>query len=244
MGNCPLKYVTAQKIRRLVDMKADQPGAAANRRKHLSALCGWGVDHNYLPTNLARDVKTVPKIKGGGYYTWTTADVEQFLAHYKTGTRAGAGAVAVHRRPPAGHGDIRQAAYPRRLTLYKRRDVSQKPFLPVLADIIASSPCGSLTFLETAQAVHGRRLRQLVPRSLRRGRPTPMFRPWPEKGRRHPGGGKRRHRLAIDGDVRLVDHQPGRSLHPGGGPQADGRRGHGADQSGPERERRLSHRKR
>ena len=35
-------------------------------------------------------------------------------------------------------------------TLYKRRDVSQKPFLPVLADIISRSPCRSLTFLETA----------------------------------------------------------------------------------------------
>jgi hypothetical protein len=36
-------------------------------------------------------------------------------------------------------------------TLYKRRDVSQKPLLPVLAHIIASSPCGSMTFLETEQ---------------------------------------------------------------------------------------------
>jgi site-specific recombinase XerD len=29
--------------------------------------------------------------------------------------------------------------------------VSQKPFLPVLEQIIAGSPCGSMTFLETAQ---------------------------------------------------------------------------------------------
>ena len=35
-------------------------------------------------------------------------------------------------------------------TLYKRRDVSQKPLLPILAQIISLSPCGSLTFLETA----------------------------------------------------------------------------------------------
>lgn len=38
-------------------------------------------------------------------------------------------------------------------TLYKRRDVSQKPWLPVLADIVSKSPCGSLTFLETS---HGK----------------------------------------------------------------------------------------
>lgn len=33
MGNCPLKYVTAQKIRRLVDLRPGQPGAAANHIK-------------------------------------------------------------------------------------------------------------------------------------------------------------------------------------------------------------------
>jgi hypothetical protein len=42
LGNCPLKFVSTQKLRRLVDRKADQPGAAANRRKHLSALWRLG----------------------------------------------------------------------------------------------------------------------------------------------------------------------------------------------------------
>jgi integrase len=159
MGNCPLKYVTPQKIKRLVELKADHPGAAANRRKHLSALCGWGVEHNYLTTNPARDVKTVQK-KGGGFYTWTVADVEQFLEHFPTGTK-GRLALALLLFTGARRQDMvtfgKQHVrggwirYVPKKTLYKRRDVSQKPFLPVLADIIASSPCGSLTFLETAQ---------------------------------------------------------------------------------------------
>jgi hypothetical protein len=34
-------------------------------------------------------------------------------------------------------------------TLHKRREVSQKPLLPVLKEIIAYSPCGALTFLQT-----------------------------------------------------------------------------------------------
>lgn len=160
IGNCPLKYLTTQKVRRLVDMKAGQPGAAANRRKHLSALCGWGVDHDHLSSNPARDVRTVAKKKGSGYYTWTVADVEQFLEHHKAGTKARL-ALALLLFTGARRQDMvtfgRQHVrggwlrYVPKKTLYKRRDVSQKPFLPVLEQIIASSPCGSLTFLETAQ---------------------------------------------------------------------------------------------
>ncbi|MCD0416054.1 hypothetical protein LOC51_02400 [Rubrivivax sp. JA1024] len=40
---------------------------------------------------------------------------------------------------------------PRRKTHYKRKTASQKPWLPVLADIVSRSPCGSLTFVEAAQ---------------------------------------------------------------------------------------------
>jgi hypothetical protein len=95
-------------------------------------------------------------------------------------------------------------------TLYKRRDVSQKPWLPVLADIVATSPCGSMTFLETAQGqtVHRGRLRQLVLRPLRRGRIAAMLGARAQEGWRHLGGGERRHRFAAHGNVRLVDHQP------------------------------------
>jgi integrase len=160
MGNCPLRYVTAKKIRWLVESKSDQPGAAANRRKHLSVLCGWGVDHDHLTSNVARDVRTVKKAKGGGYYTWTVADVEQYLEHYPLGTK-GRLALALllftgSRRQDMvtfGKQHVRGGwiRYVPKKTLYKRSDVSQKPWLPVLADIVASSPCGPMTFLETAQ---------------------------------------------------------------------------------------------
>jgi integrase len=159
MGNCPLKFVTVQKIRRLVELRADQPGAAANRRKHLSALCGWGVDHDHLSSNPARDVKTV-KIARGGFYTWTVGDVQQFLDRHGVGTKPrlalGLLLFSGARRQDMvtfGKQHVRGGwlRYVPKKTLYKRRDVSQKPFLPVLEQIIASSPCGSLTFLETAQ---------------------------------------------------------------------------------------------
>jgi hypothetical protein len=37
----------------------------------------------------------------------------------------------------------------RKKTLRKRREVSQKPLLPVLREIINTSRCGALTFLQT-----------------------------------------------------------------------------------------------
>jgi len=159
MGNCPLKYLSAQKIKRLLEAK-DGAGAATNRRKHLSALCAWGVDAGHLPANPVRDVKAGRAVKGGGYYTWTIADVEQFLEHHGTGTKARLALALLlfsgARRQDMvtfGKQHVRGGwiRYVPLKTLYKRHDVSQKPFLPILADIIASSPCGSLTFLETAQ---------------------------------------------------------------------------------------------
>jgi integrase len=158
MGNCPLKFLSAQKIRRIVNTKADLPGAAANRRKHLSALCAWGVEHDYLSSNPARDVKPVQKVKGGGFYTWTIPDVVQFRDHHGIGSKAvlalGLLLFTGARRQDMvtfGKQHVRGGwlRYVPKKTLYRRRDMSQKPWLPVLADIVALSPCGSLTFLET-----------------------------------------------------------------------------------------------
>ena len=157
MGNCPLKHLSSQKIRRLVQLRADQPGAAANRRKHLSALCHWGVEHDYLAMNPARDVKTV-KSATGGYYTWTIVDVEKYIERHPLGTKAHLALALLlftgARRQDMvtfGKQHVRDGwlRYVPLKTIHKRRTVSQKPVLPILAKIIAASPCGSLTFLQT-----------------------------------------------------------------------------------------------
>jgi hypothetical protein len=48
MGNCPVKYLSAQKMKRMVEA-VDGKGARTNRRKHLSALCAWGIENKHLP---------------------------------------------------------------------------------------------------------------------------------------------------------------------------------------------------
>ena len=83
MGNCPLKYLSAQKMKRMIEA-VDGPGARTNRRKHLSALCSWGVENKHLASNPVRDIKAGRHVRGGGFYTWMIPDVQQFLHHHRT----------------------------------------------------------------------------------------------------------------------------------------------------------------
>jgi integrase len=162
MGNCPLKYLSAQKAKRMIEA-VDGKGARANRRKHLSTLCSWAVENNYLPSNPVRDIKAGRQVKGGGYYTWTVPDVQQFLdfhsgpslrsrkARLALGLLLFSGArrqdMVTFGKQHTRTGDWIQ--YVPKKTIKRRRQVVQKPLLPVLKEIIAASPCGKLTFLET-----------------------------------------------------------------------------------------------
>lgn len=170
MGNCPLKKFTAIKAKRLIE-SVDGRGARTNRRKHLSTLCAWAVENHHLPSNPVRDIKAGRKIKGGGYYTWAIPDVQQFLDHYKgddTLSRKARLALGLllfagmrrqdmvslgrqHCRgaTPGELGDwIR---YVPKKTLWRRREVSQKPLMPALKQIILDSTdiVGDMTFLVT-----------------------------------------------------------------------------------------------
>jgi integrase len=170
MGNCPLKHISAQKLKRMIEMK-NGSGARTNRRKHLSALCAWAVENKHLPSNPVRDIKAGRHIKGGGYYTWVIPDVQQFLNHHSghdTKSRKARLALSLllfggmrrqdmvtigkqHCRgsSPGVLGDwIR---YIPKKTLWRRREVSQKPLLPILKQIVAdaSDILGDLAFLVT-----------------------------------------------------------------------------------------------
>ncbi len=177
MGNCPLQHLSAQKMKRLIEEK-DGAGARANRRKHLSALCSWGVEAKHLPTNYVRDVKAGRRVKGGGYYTWTIPDVQQYLAYHteqvkisEQWRRRSLKAILAlglllfggmrrqdmvtigrqHCRGPKPDVLGEWIRYVPKKTLKKRRTVVQKPLLPILKQIIidCEEVLGDLTFLET-----------------------------------------------------------------------------------------------
>lgn len=82
MGNCPLKHFSAQKTKRLI--ASDRKGAAS-RRKHLSALCAFGVEEKYLPMNMVRDTNagTGQTKADGGFHTWTIEEVRQYLDYHR-----------------------------------------------------------------------------------------------------------------------------------------------------------------
>jgi integrase len=171
MGNCPLKHLSAQKMKRLIEMK-DGSGARTNRRKHLSALCSWGVENNHLPSNPVRDIKAGRAVKTGGYYTWLIPDVQQFINHHRgQNTKRSRKAIlalalllfAGMRRQDMvslGKQHCRGAApgalgdwirYVPKKTMKVRREASQKPLLPILKQFLTESSdiTGSMTFLVT-----------------------------------------------------------------------------------------------
>jgi integrase len=158
MRDCPIDRVSAAHVKMLRDRKAATPGAANNRRKYLSAMLGWAVEDGTLRMNPARDVRKL-SYASEGFYTWTVEDVRQFEARHPIGTKARLALalllyLGVRRGDVVGIGPSQVKdgwlhMVPRK-TRHKRKDVVQKPILPVLAKIIAETPDGGIeTYLVT-----------------------------------------------------------------------------------------------
>jgi integrase len=157
MRDCPAGVVSAAHVKMLRDRKTGAPGAANNRRKYLSSMFGWAVERGLLRANPAREVRKV-RYPTSGFHTWSVEEVRQFEARHQIGTKARL-ALALLLYLGVRRGDVvtlgRQhvkAGWLRmvpRKTRHRRLLASEKPVLPVLADIIARSPTGDLAFLET-----------------------------------------------------------------------------------------------
>jgi len=158
MRDCPLSALSTAHVKMLRDRKVGAPGAANNRRKYLSSMFGWAVERGLMRTNPAREVRKV-RYATSGFHTWTVEQVRQFEARHPIGTKARLalalllflgvrrGDVVTLGRQHVKSGWLRMVP---RKTRHKRREISEKPVLPVLANVIARSPTGALTFLETA----------------------------------------------------------------------------------------------
>jgi integrase len=157
MRDCPISVVSAAHVKMLRDRKAATPAAANNRRKYLSSMFGWAVEHGLLRFNPAREVRKV-RHSTAGFHTWTVDEVRQFEERHPIGTKAmlafgfllylgvRRGDLVTLGRQHAKDGWLR---FVPKKTRHKRQQPSEKPILPVLADIIARSPTGALTYLET-----------------------------------------------------------------------------------------------
>jgi integrase len=180
MGNCPIKHLSAQKMKRMIEMK-DGAGARTNRRKHLSALCSWAVENRHMPSNPVRDIKAGRAKKSKGYYTWMIPDVQQFLHFHRSQAATAKPAIAKRSRKAilslalllfAGArrqdmvtlgkqhcrgdkpGQIGEwIRYIPKKTSKDRPVTSQKPMLPILKAILTEMAdiLGQMTFLVTEQ---------------------------------------------------------------------------------------------
>ncbi len=155
MAECPIEKITAAVVMMLMDRKVDLPGAANNRKKYLSALFGWAVKARHMKANPARDAERV-SYATDGFHTWTIEEVRKFEKRHPIGTKArlalGLLLFTGARRGDAvtlGRQHVKDGVlrYVPRKTRYKRMTASEKPVLPILAEIINATQTGDLTFL-------------------------------------------------------------------------------------------------
>lgn len=161
MHVCLLPQFGPDKIIFLRDQKADKPGAANHRLQYLSAMFQWAVKHSIVKVNPCRDVERL-RIASGGFHSWTVAEVEKFEARWPIGTKQRL-AMALMLYLGVRRGDVVRLSpemvrdgvlsFTPAKTAYKRAALSHKPILPALAEIIAASPIGKTTYLETAFGV-------------------------------------------------------------------------------------------
>jgi integrase len=111
-----------------------------------------------MRSNPAREVRTI-KYASEGFPTWTVAEVRQYEERHPIGTKARL-ALALLLYLGVRRGDVVRIGrqhekegwlrFVPAKTRYRRHRMSEKPILPVLADIIARSPTGNMTYLITA----------------------------------------------------------------------------------------------
>jgi integrase len=166
--------IPADKIEVLRDRKADRVDSANGRLKALRGLFAFAVADKTIPLkrNPAKEVAYLRSKKKGGFHTWSTEEVAIYLERHKAGTKArlalGLILLSGQRRSDVvmfGRQHLREARFiPEKLqgfhvgrwiafTQHKNRNRAPVtlmiPVLPELEYIIAESPCGALTFLET-----------------------------------------------------------------------------------------------
>jgi integrase len=157
IGRCPLDRLTPQIIIVLRDRKAATPGAANNRLDALRVLFGWAIEHGYMTTNPAREVKSIAYATSG-FHTWTIDEVRQYEATHPIGSRARL-ALALLLYTGTRRSDMIRLGRQHmkngwlRFTVQKTRHIKpiplEIPVLPQLQSVLDASPCGDLTFLVT-----------------------------------------------------------------------------------------------
>jgi integrase len=157
IGDAPFAELTTKHIRLIRNRKSGTPEEANNWLKALRALFKWAVLNEHCDFNPAKEVEKF-KSAGEGFHTWSISEVEQYEKCFDIGTKArlalalllytGARLSDVILFGPdhVANGGIKFTAQKGK----NRKPITLEiPILPELAHIIAASPVGEKTFLET-----------------------------------------------------------------------------------------------
>lgn len=156
---CTIKHITSGIVLFLCEQKISKPGAANNRRKYLSAMFKWAISAKHMTINPCRDVEK-QQYATDGFHAWTASELTAFENRHPIGTKARlAMSLLLYLGVRKGDvvrlsnsmvsGDPKMIKFIPNKTRHRRRIESVKPILPILEHILAQSPTGTDTLLET-----------------------------------------------------------------------------------------------
>jgi hypothetical protein len=158
-GAKPFKLLETKHVRRMRDLKADQPEAANGRVKALRAVFSWAVlpGVELATHNPAKDVPYI-EAKGDGHHSWTDEEVAMYEARHPIGSKARLALALLlyssQRKSDVvlfGPGHVHDGWL--HFTQVKNRDRKpiylEIPIRPELQTIIDASSIGEKTFLVT-----------------------------------------------------------------------------------------------
>ncbi|OSI33025.1 tyrosine-type recombinase/integrase [Bradyrhizobium canariense] len=144
-------------VRRLRDAKAETPAAANQRVKALRALFSWANEADETTVNPTIGVKKL-QYRSEGHHTWSDEEIQQYYARHPIGTQARLALDLLRytagRRedaPRFGRQHIRNGRFQFRQAKNEDRNPIEIdiPLHPALAQSIAATRAGNMTFLIT-----------------------------------------------------------------------------------------------
>lgn len=155
-GSKRVAMLQREHIARLVGAKSETPAAAHNLLRMLRLLMKFAVTHGWRRDDPTLGLKA-PKMRAGGFYAWTEADIAQFEKAHPLGSRARL-ALALLLYTAQRRGDVvrmgRQHIRNEVLTI-RQQKTGALVEIPVLADlrrVLDATASDHLTFLVAAGA--------------------------------------------------------------------------------------------
>jgi integrase len=156
-GDTPLKKIGNKAILAGRDKRRDRPFSANNYIKAMRGLFRWAVGAGYVPSDPTAGIKLLRlKDRQDGFHEWTEDEVARYELRWPVGTRERL-ALDLLLYTGLRRGDVVRLGRPHvrngefSIRTEKTGITVTAPIMPQLAETIAASPTGELTFLATAK---------------------------------------------------------------------------------------------